>query len=103
MLLKQYIQKRGRGAGKTLADQLEICPSQVYRWLSGSKVPPSRCLQIYEITDGQVTPEELRPDVNWTIMKVWMRTINDPFSANAKNKESCSLRPSVNFPEALTA
>ena len=103
MLLKQYIQKRGRGAGKTLADQLDICPSQVYRWLSGSKVPPVRCLQIFEVTDGLVTPEELRPDVNWRIMKVWIRTINDPFTDHDKTKASCLQRSVGDFSEALSA
>lgn len=103
MLLKQFIQKRGRGAGKSLADQLQICPSQVYRWLSGAKVPPARCLQIYEVTAGQVTPEELRPDVNWRVMKVWIRTINDPYYGHDKSKMSSSHRSVATFSETLSA
>lgn len=47
-----------------LAYALEITPWAVYKW--NVKCPPKeRCLDIQDLTKGQVTAEQLRPDVNW--------------------------------------
>lgn len=40
----------------------------VYQWTK-TKVPAERCPQIEDATDGQVLCEELRPDVQWSVLR----------------------------------
>ena len=47
-----------------LAYALEITPWAVYKW-NVNKPPKERCLDIQDLTDNQVTAEQLRPDINW--------------------------------------
>lgn len=60
-----------------LAYALDITPWSVYKW--NIKCPPKeRCLDIQDLTNNQVTAEELRPDVNWDYERQ---------QRNIKNKE----------------
>ena len=43
---------------------LEITPWAVYKW-NVNRPPKERCLDIQDLTDDQVTAEQLRPDINW--------------------------------------
>lgn len=53
-----------------LAKLLDVKPPTVSQWLSASRpIPAERCVQIEEVTDGQVRCEELRPDVNWSYLR----------------------------------
>ena len=47
-----------------LAYALDITPWAVYKW-NVNRPPKERCLDIQELTNNQVTAEQLRPDVNW--------------------------------------
>lgn len=55
--------------GKTaLAKHFGILPWAVAKW-EHSQVPAERCPDIEALTKGQVTCEELRPDVNWAVLR----------------------------------
>lgn len=47
-----------------LAYALEITPWAVYKW-NLNRPPKERCLDIQDLTNNQVTAEQLRPDINW--------------------------------------
>lgn len=66
MKLKTYVEQE-RGRLTELAKALDVVPSLVSMWATGNrKVPMEWCLEIEHLTAGQVTAEELRPDVKWT-------------------------------------
>jgi len=53
-----------------LAKQMGAKTSNVCLWAKGKKkVPTNRCPDIERITEGKVTCEELRPDVNWGVLR----------------------------------
>lgn len=60
--------KRGRGGITNLAKHFGITPWAVSRWRT-SGVPAERCPDIELLTNGKVTCEELRPDVNWSAIR----------------------------------
>ncbi|MGP5201799.1 transcriptional regulator [Psychrobacter aquimaris] len=47
-----------------LAYALDITPWAVYKW-NVNRAPKERCLDIQDLTNNQVTAEQLRPDINW--------------------------------------
>lgn len=47
-----------------LAYALNITPWAVYKWKVDCP-PKERCLDIQNLTNDQVTAEQLRPDINW--------------------------------------
>lgn len=47
-----------------LAYALKITPWAVYKW-NVNRPPKERCLDIQDLTNDQVTAEQLRPDINW--------------------------------------
>lgn len=51
-----------------IARQLGIKPQAVQQWFK-TQVPAERCPDIERISNGQVTCEELRPDVNWGVLR----------------------------------
>ena len=51
-----------------IARQLGVKPQAVQQWFK-RKTPIMRCPEIERITDGKVTCEELRPDVNWKVLR----------------------------------
>ena len=65
------------GNRSALARSLGITPWAVAKW-DRNCPPQSRCLDIEQATGGQVTAEELRPDVNW----VYVRKQQKPPSGN---------------------
>lgn len=69
MDLKTYVAgERGRAA--SLASALGISPVMVSQWVSGlKKVPAERCPAIERATGGAVLCEELRPDVEWQVLR----------------------------------
>lgn len=56
------------GGQSGLAKHFGIRPWAVAKWRK-SGVPAERCLEIERITEGKVTCEELRPDVNWGVLR----------------------------------
>lgn len=51
-----------------IARQLGVKPQAVQQWFK-TKVPAERCPEIEKFTEGKVTCEELRPDVNWAVLR----------------------------------
>lgn len=51
-----------------IARQLGVKPQAVQQWFK-RKTPVIRCPEIERITEGKVTCEELRPDVNWKVLR----------------------------------
>lgn len=59
-----------RGSSETLAYALGVHSVQISQWKTGARqVPAERCPDIEAATDGLVTCEELRPDVNWAVLR----------------------------------
>lgn len=53
-----------------LADRLGVSSPTVHEWKSGKRqVPFERCVQIEQTTNGLVTCEMLRSDVNWAVLR----------------------------------
>ena len=70
MKLRDYFEKQGRGSLTYLAKQMGAKTSNVCLWAKGKKkVPTNHCPEIERITEGKVTCEELRPDVNWGVLR----------------------------------
>ncbi len=69
MDLSSYVKKQ-RGRGAEIAQHLGLSPVLVTQWaLKRRQVPAERCPDIEQATNGQVTCEELRPDVNWSVLR----------------------------------
>lgn len=65
----QELIKRAGGVNK-LAGSLGISPAAVSQWAHGARrVPAERCLEIERLTNGQVRCEELRPDMDWSVLR----------------------------------
>jgi DNA-binding transcriptional regulator YdaS (Cro superfamily) len=65
MTLVEWVSTHGRAAARhKLARALGLTEGAVRHWCNGiRRVPPIRCLDIEAATCGEVTREELRPDV----------------------------------------
>ena len=58
------------GGAAKLAHAIGVTPPMVYQWASGLRqVPAERCIQIERATDGAVRCEELRPDIDWSVLR----------------------------------
>lgn len=53
-----------------LAEALEVTTAAVGQWRDGVRqVPAERCVQIESLTHGAVRCEQLRPDVQWSVLR----------------------------------
>lgn len=69
MNLKSYVAKK-RGMAALLGRAIDVTPVLISQWASGKRpVPAERCPEIEKATDGQVTCEEMRPDVDWPYLR----------------------------------
>lgn len=71
MELKSFLDSE-RGRASALALLLKISATTVSEWAGGKKrIPAERCPDIERATDGQVTCEELRPDLadRWAYLR----------------------------------
>ena len=58
------------GGQAALARILGVKPPSVNQWVNGDRpVPAERCPDIEAATAGAVTCEELRPDINWAVLR----------------------------------
>lgn len=64
MDLKTYVGKE-RGRQTALAVAVKAQPQLVWQWANNRPVPADRCADIERASDGDVTCEELRPDLTW--------------------------------------
>lgn len=66
------------GSIAALARHLGVAPPSVHQWASGARqIPAERCPQIERVTQGEVTCEELRPDVDWAYLRGTAKAAND--------------------------
>ena len=69
MELKTYIDQE-RGKASRLAIAIGVNSVLISQWASGVRqVPAERCPSIERATNGAVTCEELRPDVDWAVLR----------------------------------
>lgn len=68
MDLRDYIDAQ-RGRAAELARALRISPTLITQWASIRQVPAERCPAIERATGGQVSCEDLRPDVDWAVLR----------------------------------
>lgn len=53
-----------------LAAALGVTPGLVSQWSSGrTRVSAERCIEIERITSGAVRCEDLRPDIDWAVVR----------------------------------
>lgn len=58
------------GSQSALAASLGITKAAVWQWKEdGRKVPAEHCPSIERLTGGAVRCEDLRPDVNWAVLR----------------------------------
>lgn len=58
------------GGQAQLAALLGVTPSTVNQWIKGVRpIPAERCPEIERATDGAVRCEDMRPDVNWAVVR----------------------------------
>ena len=62
------------GGITTLANALGVKPPTVSQWISSNpmtsrRVPAARCPSIERATSGVVRCEDLRPDVEWSVLR----------------------------------
>lgn len=58
------------GGVSKLAKGLSITAPTIYQWMKGKRpIPAERCPQIERLTGGLVRCEELRPDVEWSVLR----------------------------------
>lgn len=67
MDLKTYFKTNSQA---DLAKELGVTPGAVSQWVSGTtEVAAERCPAIERATGGQVRCEDLRPDVEWSVLR----------------------------------
>lgn len=68
MNLSDYI--KSHGDGNRLAEAIGAHPVLISQWKNGARqVPAERCPDIEQATGGLVRCEDLRPDVNWSVLR----------------------------------
>lgn len=59
-----------RGSRTKLAQAISVHQVLISQWALGRRqVPADRCPDIEKATGGKVTCEELRPDVDWAVLR----------------------------------
>lgn len=70
MQLREYLKTHGSSARDSLAAALETHPQQITNFAYGYRRPNIQsAIQINRLTDGTVTLETLRPDIDWSQMR----------------------------------
>lgn len=69
MNLKSYMGQK-RGLASALGRAIGVTPVLISQWANGHRpIPAERCPEIEKATSGEVTCEELRPDVDWAYLR----------------------------------
>ena len=69
MNLRTYIDQQ-RGQASALGRAIGVTPVLISQWANGHRpIPAERCPAIEKATSGEVTCEELRPDVDWAYLR----------------------------------
>jgi DNA-binding transcriptional regulator YdaS (Cro superfamily) len=89
MELNPYLsEEHGRGA--RLAAALNVSTVLVSQWKNGKQIPDDRCQPIEYETGGQVTCEEMRPDLPWLRIKdpAWPNPAGRPLLDHATTQSA---------------
>lgn len=65
------------GSQVALASMLGTSKQNISSWIRNTRVPAEYCPDIERITNGLVTCEELRPDINWSVLRNKKGGINE--------------------------
>ncbi|KGQ25840.1 helix-turn-helix domain-containing protein [Gallibacterium melopsittaci] len=65
--LKSFIDKFG--GQSYLAKACDVSQPTVFKWVNGRKMDVKYIPKIIEISNGEVTARDLRPDVDWDTIK----------------------------------
>ncbi|MGV6989637.1 Cro/CI family transcriptional regulator [Testudinibacter sp. P80/BLE/0925] len=57
------------GGPSKVARYFNISPWAVNMWVRNNKIPAERCPDIELLTKGEIKCEDLRPDVNWSVLR----------------------------------
>jgi DNA-binding transcriptional regulator YdaS (Cro superfamily) len=57
------------GSQSALARAVGVAPQVVNNWQRRGNVPADYCPSIERVTKGAVTCEQLRPDVDWAVLR----------------------------------
>jgi len=57
------------GSQSKLARAIGVVPQVVHNWQRRGKVPAEYCPAIEKATDGAIRCEDLRPDVDWSVLR----------------------------------
>lgn len=58
------------GGLSALARAMKVSPPTVHQWITGRRpIPVGRCPEIERLTNGQIRCEDLRPDVDWSVLR----------------------------------
>jgi len=69
--LSAYLERDCKGAAARLARRIGVTPVLISQWRAGSRpIPVARCLDIERATSGSVCCEDLRPDIDWSYLRV---------------------------------
>ena len=69
MNLKNHILS-DRKMARSIAESLGVPTVLIYQWANGvRRVPVERAIAIDLITDGEVSVEEMRPDIEWAHLR----------------------------------
>jgi DNA-binding transcriptional regulator YdaS (Cro superfamily) len=70
-IMNTHIQRAIRivGSQSALATACGVTQAAVSKWLRGGQVPAERCIQIEGATHGEVRCEDLRPDIDWGVLR----------------------------------
>ena len=70
MKLKHYFEKHPEISQKQLAEKLGVTPEFVSMLVAGTRTGSiEKCILIEELTNGEVTVEDLRPQNSWNKMR----------------------------------
>ncbi|TCK43452.1 YdaS antitoxin of YdaST toxin-antitoxin system [Paraburkholderia sp. BL8N3] len=53
-----------------IACLFDISPQAVQQWIDSGRVPAERCPTLERGTRGEIKCEELRPDVEWWVLRI---------------------------------
>ncbi len=68
MLLTEYLSRPGEVV--KLAREIAVAPAVVSQWKNGTRsVPAARCPAVERATNGAVRCEEMRPDIDWALLR----------------------------------
>jgi len=75
MNLRTYIDQK-RGQASLLGRLMNVSPVLISQWANGHRpIPAERCPEIERATGGAVICEDLRPDVDWQVIRANPRPI----------------------------